>query len=123
MSSSTALTDVLGAMLVALACTLALETGCAAALGVRSGGDFLTIALANLLTNPVVSVLPTFFAFHFAIGLLLPVTLLAETGAVVAEWLVYRRMLSFRRVPPFLLSLILNAVSYLTGVLVSRLSG
>ncbi len=121
--SSTALTDVLGAMLTALACTLVLETGAAAALGVRSGGDFLIVVLANLLTNPVVSVLPSFAAYRFGTGLLIPVTVLAELGAVLAEWLVYRRFLSFRRVPPFLLSLILNAVSYFTGVLVFSLAG
>ena len=123
MSSSTALTDVLTAMLTALVCTLVLETGTAAALGVRSGQDLLTVVLANLLTNPVVSVLPTFCAVRFGMATKAPVTAAAEAGAVLAEWLVYRMFLSFRRVPPFLLSLILNAVSFLTGVLYFRLAG
>ena len=109
--------DVLGAMLFALVCTLVLETGAAAALGVRKGSDLLYVVLANLLTNPVVSVLPFVAVSRFGYGAKLPVTAAAEIGAVLAEWLVYRRFLSFRRIPPFLLSLLLNAFSYLTGVI------
>ena len=117
------LSTVLGAMLTALVCTLVLETGTAAALGVREGRDLATVVLANLLTNPVVSVLPTTAAFYLGYETLIPVTAVAETGAVLAEWLVYRKFLSFRRMHPLLLSFILNLVSYGADVLYGVIAG
>ena len=116
------LSVVLGAMLTALVCTLLLETGMAAALGVRGKGDLGILLLANMLTNPIVSVLPTAAAFYLGHKALVPVTAVSEVGAVLAEWMVYKKLLSFKRIHPLFLSFILNLGSYVAGVLYSALA-
>ena len=117
------LSGVLSAMLIALICTLVLETGMAWALGVRKREDLGIVLLANLLTNPVVSVLPTAAAFCLGYKAFGPVTAAAEAGAVLAEGLVYGKLLSFRRIHPLLLSFILNLGSFFAGVLYSTFAG
>ena len=117
------LSIVLCAMLTALVCTLVLETGMAWGLGVRGQKDLGIVLLANLLTNPVVSVLPTAAAFYLGYKAFGLVTAAAEAGAVLTEGLVYGKLLSFRRIHPMLLSFILNISSYAAGMLYSAFAG
>lgn len=105
-----------------LVLTVLIELGTAAALGVRRGRDFANISLVNLLTNPVVvvtSFLVNFFTFGMAKYIVCIVLL--EIAAFFTEALIYKKTLYFNRLNPFILSLILNAASYLSGLVVNRL--
>lgn len=76
--------------------------------------DLAAVALANLLTNPVV-VLCHHAAAWYLSNLLAAVTLALELGAVAAEGLVYRRRSEI--IHPWTFSLLSNTLSFLTGLL------
>jgi len=104
---------------LSLGITLLLALGAALVLGFRKLQDLGLILLVNLFTNPLVVLILNLTALfsHAAppwclIGAL-------EILAVAAEGLLYRQRLSCTRWNPFLLSLILNAISYLGGYLLS----
>ena len=111
----------LEAMASALVATLAVECALAyVAFGVRDPYDLGTVALAQTLTNPVVSLVSIATGF----GYRLPPTDVAwlcvgaaEVAAFVCEALLYRAERTTAR--PFLLSGVLNAASLAMGALVS----
>ena len=101
--------------LFALGLTVGAELILAAVLGVRSFWDFALLFGANLLTNPPVNLLAELVESSVP-RWTLPAVVLLEAAAVMTEWALYRRMLDFRRLPPLVLSLILNAASLLAGL-------
>ncbi len=103
---------------VSLLITELSELAAAALLGVRSRRDFLLVLLVNLATNPSVGIL--FDGFWLFTGAAPPWFLLlaAELAAVIAEALLYRGRLAYRKLRPIVLSLILNLISYLCGVFI-----
>ena len=100
--------------LLCLVLTEILELGTAFLLGVRDKYDFAIIALANVLTNPALNVILSFFASLTPVPIWLPLAVL-EILVVLVEGAVYKKYLDFRKVPPYLLSLILNVVSCFIG--------
>ena len=102
--------------LFALGLTVAVELILAALLGVRGIWDFLLICGANLLTNPPVNLLAELVQTA-APRWTAPAVLLLEAGAVLGEWALYRKLLDRGKLPPLLLSLILNAASFGAGLL------
>ena len=107
----------LRSLALSLGLTLLLEIPAALILGVRKKEDVLLVGLVNILTNPLVVLILNLFLVFTASPppwfLILPLEILA----VLAEGFVYQKGLSFRRVHPFLLSLILNGISYFGGLL------
>lgn len=109
----------LRSILLSLGLTLLLELPAAWLLGLRKKEDLLLVALVNIFTNPLV-VLTLNLYVRFA-GFPPPWTLILplEIFAVTAEWLIYRKGLSHAPLSPFVLSLILNGISYFGGLLLS----
>ena len=109
----------LRSLVLSLGLTLILELSVAWLLRLREKRDLLLIALVNVFTNPLVvltlNLYVRFSGFPPPWILVLPL----EMFAVTAEWLIYRRGLSHRPVSPLILSLILNGISYLGGLLLS----
>ena len=108
------LAELLRSLFTCLALTLALELGAAWLLGVRRGRDFLLLLL--VLTNPPLVL--TLDLYYFAHGMP-PWYLIAvlEAAAVAVEALLLHRRLTYSRIPPLLLSFLLNATSFLGGLL------
>lgn len=102
---------------LSLSFTLAIELGLAAIIGFRKAKDFLLVALVNILTNPplVFFVVTHSFLSGEAVGLYVIIPL--EILVFLLEGLIYQKRLIFQRFNPFLISLILNATSYLGGLL------
>lgn len=109
----------LRSLALSLGLTLLLEIPVAFLLGVRRKEDLLLVGLVNILTNPIVVLICNLFLLSTASPppwfLILPL----ELFAVLTEGFVYQKGLSYRRVHPFLLSLILNGISYFGGLLLS----
>lgn len=99
---------------VSLALTLALELSFALVWRVERQ-DLPTVALANILTNPVV-VLCRYAAAWYTPGLLTAATLVLEVGATAAEGLIFQRRTQIAR--PWTFSLCANAFSFFTGLLI-----
>ena len=99
---------------VSLLLTLALELAFALVWRVDRR-DLPAVALANLLTNPIV-VLCYHGASWYVPRLLAAVTLALELWAVGTEGLIYQRRSQIVR--PWTFSLCANALSFLTGLFI-----
>lgn len=99
---------------VSLALTLALELAFAFLWRVERS-DLPAVALANLLTNPVV-VLCYHAAAWYVPKYLMAATLALELWAVGTEGVIYRRRSQIDR--PWVFSLCANGLSFLSGLMI-----
>lgn len=119
-------------VLVSFLLTETTEAGAAFLLGLRRRDGFMLVFLVNLLTNPAVvitsTLLPMRTPMWVTYGLVLGA---AEAAAWLAEALLYlryrdpvREMLpvrAFPRMGPFVLSAVLNGVSFAAGAVLSAM--
>lgn len=99
---------------ISLALTLALELIFALVWRVERS-DLPAVALANLLTNPIVVLCRYAAAWYFP-KYLLAVTLALELWAVGMEGVIYRRRSQISR--PWAFSLCANGVSFFSGLII-----
>lgn len=107
-------------LLLSFGITVFVEIGVALLLGLRDRRSLLIVFLVNAVTNPVVVFL---LNVQYLYGILLPkipLTILLEFAAVITEALLYRFALK-GNLNPVILALLLNAASYLGGVVVNIL--
>ena len=105
-------------LISALLLTEAVEFAAAYFMGYRGREFYITLALVNIITNPLLNyiliVLCTFKLLHFP----LITVLILEISVIVGEW----RILSYamgKKGKTFLgLSIVMNISSYLTGILI-----
>ena len=99
--------------------TLVLECGFAYILGLRKK-ELLLTALINLITNPILVYFSLLLMYHIGIEIGQIITyLLLEPLVVISEYLLYRKYLLVKR-NCLLLSVILNLISVLGGLLWQR---
>lgn len=87
----------------------------------RRGRELLIVVLANLVTNPIVQSVSGVLTLYFIrrgvyIGLVI-----LEIWAVLTEGFIYKKSLEKRKLNPYVMSLILNVASYLTGLVIQYL--
>ena len=107
----------LRSLVLSLGLTLLLEIPAAFILGLRRKEDILLVSLVNVLTNPVVVLICNLFLLFTASPPPWFLILTLEVFAVLTEGFIYQKGLSFRRIHPFIVSLILNGISYFGGLL------
>jgi hypothetical protein len=105
-------------MLRGLVVTLTVETGLAALIGFRKR-DLLFVVLVNMLTNPPVVLLTYLSGLFWGWQTRIAALIVLEAAAYLTEALIYRSNLRKQKPHPFLLSLILNAASYGSGLLLN----
>lgn len=112
---------IIKSMGIALLLTILLEGLFGAIWGVKGGRNFVIMLLANLLTNPLVNVIHSFFAYEIRLDgqAIVIITALLETSAVIAEWLVYKSRTDIKK--PLLFSLCANGFSFFCGILINLL--
>lgn len=108
-------------MLKCLILTIIIEIVVAVFLKVKNKKDFLNIALVNILTNPIVVSVPVFFNIKYGvlerrIGLVV-----LEILTLIVEGTIYKKYINFKKINPYVLSLILNLSSYLIGELINNI--
>ena len=97
--------------------TLLFEAGAAWCLGMRNRKDLLLVVLVNILTNPPLVLLSNFLMYYLGIGRGQLITyLILEVLVVYIEYRIYKACL-LSEFDPFELSLILNGISILGGLL------
>lgn len=105
---------------ICLLITVLLEEVTALILGVRRRFDLTVIFFTNTLTNPIVVLGEMVVAAYT--GIPIPVyIIIAEFAVWVTEGLIYRKLLYFDKFHPFIISLILNAVSLFIGTALATL--
>ena len=107
---------------ISLGLTLVIELLLALVLGVRGRG-LLLVLLVNILTNPPAVLVAYLAGSRLPAGDRIPFQIVIEGIVILIEGLIYRSFkgngITFRY--PVLLSLILNAVSYGTGLILNAL--
>ena len=105
----------------ALLITLIIEISVALLIGLRNPKDVLNVALVNVLTNPIVVFSAFISGFIFGSRIQLIVTVILEIAVLIKEALIYRKTLLTKRINPFVVSLILNGVSFFGGEIINRI--
>ena len=107
-------------LIISFAVTVVVEIVVGLLLGLRDRHSLLMIFLVNVVTNPIVVFL---LNVEYLYGLplsRLSLTILLEITAFLTEALLYRYALKGGR-NPYFLALVLNAASYLMGVVINIL--
>ncbi len=108
-------------MIRCLLCTIIIEVLVALVLKVKNKKDVINIILVNILTNPIVVIIPIFVAFNYGIQYQKITLYILEVVTVIVEGFIYLKVLNYKRINPFLLSLVLNLSSYLIGLLINNI--
>lgn len=108
-------------MIRCLLFTIIIELIIALLLKVRSKGDILNVILVNIVTNPIVVIVPVFMYIHFGYYPQIISLIVLEILTVLVEGFIYKKTLDYKKINPFLLALILNVFSYLVGEIINHL--
>ena len=106
---------------VAIRClvlTIIIECLVAFVIGYRKK-DLLNILLVNFITNPIVSTIPVYFNVKYGVIPRNICLFVLELMVLIVEGYLYKKYLKYKKVNPYILSLILNLSSYLIGVIIN----
>lgn len=101
--------------------TIIIELIIALILGIRDKKDIINIILVNVITNPIVVMSQTLLYIKFGYNIEMIGIAILEVLVVLVEGLIYKKVLNYKKINPILLSLILNALSFLIGELINLL--
>ena len=107
-------------MVRSLMCTIIIELLIAIILGIKNKKDILNVILVNIITNPLVAVIPVYFNFFYSLKMRNTVLIILEILTLIFEGDIYKKYLNYKKINPFLISLILNCSSYFIGELINR---
>lgn len=102
-------------MLICLSLTIFIEIITAYCLKVRKCKDFINIILVNFITNPLVVTIPFYCNIYHGITARNIILVILEIVAILVEGFVYKKYLNFDKINPYIISLILNLISYTVG--------
>lgn len=108
-------------MIRCLICTIIIEVVIALIIGIRNKRDILNVIIVNILTNPIVVSLPIYIMMRYGLKARLYSLYILEVLTVLVEGLIYKKVLSFKKINPFLVALILNLGSYFIGEIINRI--
>lgn len=115
------LNDLPFGMLKCLICTIIIEIFVAFLIGIKNKKDLLNILLVNIVTNPIVSSIPVYFNVFYNLKIRNISLIILEILTLFTEGVIYKKYLKYKKINPFLISLILNLSSYLIGEIINRI--
>jgi hypothetical protein len=104
----------------ALILTVVIEVGIAWLFGLRSKRELLTVLLINVITNPLLNYLITVNAYFHLVSQTNAFILCFEVVIVLVEWRLLVWVLQQGIKKMLVLSIVMNAASYLAGLLIFR---
>lgn len=108
-------------MVRCLILTVLIECGLAFLFGIRKKSDMLPVLLINVVTNPIVVVSSALVNFYLGSQATTVFKIIIEITVFLVEGLTYFKLLDFKKINPFLLSLLLNMASYFSGVIINSI--
>ena len=102
--------------------TIVIEIVVSTILKIKDKKDFLNILLVNIMTNPIVVSLPVWVNIRFGLMQRNITVLVLEIFTVFIEGNVYSKYLNFKKINPYILSLILNLSSYVIGDIIKYIN-
>ena len=100
----------------AFSITIIIETLLAYILKIREKENLLNIIIINFITNVALNIFIIISSILF--NKLIINIILLEILIIVVEGIFYKKKLSYKKINPFLISLILNTVSYLFSIII-----
>ena len=107
-------------MIRCLVLTIIIELVLALILGVREKKDIINIILVNVITNPIVVLTPIIIYLKFNSSMGRISLYILEVLTVLVEGLIYKKVLEYKKINWILLSLILNATSFIIGEVINN---
>lgn len=108
-------------IVVSLLCTIIIEIIVAFLLRVKGNKNFINIVLVNAITNPLVVVIPYVISLYLGKYYRYIFLFIFEVLTVITEGYIYKKVLKYRIINPYKLSLILNFSSYFIGCILNRI--
>ena len=107
-------------MLRSLLITIVIEITIAFILGYRKR-DILNVLLVNILTNPLLNSLTVCINIYYGLTARNITLIILEIMALLVEGYIYHKYLEKRKLNGYLLSLILNASSFILGMIINNI--
>jgi hypothetical protein len=108
----------LAQLVLALVLTIIIEAGVSWIFGLRGKKGLGSVALVNVITNPVLNYIVLLNSFFHLVDRADVLIIILEAGVVLAEWVLLRWALRQAAVKMFVLSLVMNAASFLAGLFI-----
>ena len=108
-------------MVKCLICTIIIEIIIALILKIKDKNDLINIVLVNILTNPIVVSLPVYILMRYGRKNYYITFYSLEIITVLVEGFIYKKVLKYKKINPYIISLILNLGSYLIGEIINRI--
>ena len=107
-------------MLINLVLTIIIELGFSLLIGIRKRNDINNIIYINCITNIVLNYIINICSFIFNKNVLIVYLILGvlEILVVYIEYIYYKNNISFNKIKPLLLSIILNILSFTIGLFI-----
>lgn len=107
-------------MLICLSSTIVIELIMSLLLGIRNKKDILNVILVNIMTNPSVVSILMYITYNRLFNTTISIIIL-EILVILTEGFTYKKVLTFDKINPYVLSLILNIASYFIGGLLNNI--
>lgn len=107
-------------MLICLSSTIVIELIMSLLLGIRNKKDILNVILVNIMTNPLVVSILMYITYNRLFNTTISIIML-EILVILTEGFTYKKVLTFDKINPYVLSLILNISSYFIGELLNNI--
>lgn len=107
-------------MLICLSSTIMIELITSLLLGIRNKKDILNVILVNIMTNPLVVSILMYITYNRLFNTTISIIML-EILVILTEGFTYKKVLTFDKINPYVLSLILNISSYFIGELLNNI--
>ena len=108
-------------ILICLISTIIIEIFIAFIFKVRDKKDFINIILVNIITNPIVVLIPYIIYLYYGVAYRYISLLVLEILTIVVEGFIYKKVLKYNKINAYILSIILNLSSYLIGEILSKI--
>lgn len=106
-------------MLRCLILTIIIEVIIGLILKIKNKKDILNIILVNIITNPIVVSIPVYINIKFGLLERNISLIILEILTLFVEGFIYKKVLNYKKINPYLISLILNMSSYLIGEIIN----
>lgn len=107
-------------MLICLSSTIVIELIMSLLLGMRNKKDILNVIFVNIMTNPLVVSILMYITYNRLFNTTISIIIL-EILVILTEGFTYKKVLTFDKINPYVLSLILNISSYFIGGLLNNI--
>lgn len=107
-------------MLICLSSTIVIELIMSLLFGIRNKKDILNVILVNIMTNPLIVSILMYITYNRLFNTTISIIIL-EILVVLTEGFTYKKVLTFDKINPYVLSLILNIASYFIGGLLNNI--